>query len=141
MLNNDTFLPNLMLKNLLKEGQKNFQDGFFSRSIKYYTKVDLFLFFYIFKLIYQNFILLFKILNLSPGHKIALVERAICFFKLGEYDLALTDVDEALRNNNEYLKVINELFELLLFYFKIIIIRHYTSKLRFYLVKMNLTWR
>jgi hypothetical protein len=44
MLNNDAFLPNLMLKNLLKEGQKNFQDGFYSRSIKYYTKVVFFIY-------------------------------------------------------------------------------------------------
>ena len=44
MLNNDAFLPNLMLKNLLKEGQKYFQDGFYSRSIKYYTKVVFFIY-------------------------------------------------------------------------------------------------
>lgn len=35
-----------------------------------------------------------------------MAERATCYFKNGEYDLALADADDSLKDNKEYLKVL-----------------------------------
>jgi tetratricopeptide (TPR) repeat protein len=43
-------------------------------------------------------------LELSPGNKNALVERAACYLKTGKNDLALADAEESLKENREFTK-------------------------------------
>ena len=44
---------------------------------------------------------------MSPGHTVALVERAACYMKIGKNDLALADAEESLKENRDYAKVNN----------------------------------
>jgi hypothetical protein len=55
-------------------------------------------------IIYTNNI---KALELSPGNKAALVERAACYLKTGKNELALADAEESLKENKEFTKVYN----------------------------------
>ena len=47
----------------------------------------------------------YQALELSPGNRNALVERASCYLKTGKNDLALADAEESLKENREYTKV------------------------------------
>ncbi len=48
---------------------------------------------------------IFKALELSPGNRAILVERASCYFKTGKFDLALADAEESLKESKEFTKV------------------------------------
>ena len=45
-------------------------------------------------------------LELSPGNRNALVERASCYLKVGKNESALQDAEESLKENKEFTKVI-----------------------------------
>jgi tetratricopeptide repeat protein 25 len=67
---------------LMGEGEKFFRDQLFLKAIECYTEA----------------------LELGPGNKIALVERAACNLKIGRSDLALADAEESLKDDKEYTK-------------------------------------
>ncbi len=46
-----------------------------------------------------------KVLEMEEGKKLALVERAACYLKIGKSDLALADAEESLKENKEYTRV------------------------------------
>ena len=68
---------------LMGEGEKFFRDQLYPKAIQCYTEA----------------------LELSPGNKNALVERAACYLKTGKNDLALADAEESLKENREFTKV------------------------------------
>lgn len=43
---------------------------------------------------------------MEEGNKIALVERAACYLKLGKNSLALADAEESLKENKKFTKVL-----------------------------------
>ncbi len=102
-INSDGRGPVKNVPSLMGEGEKFFRDQLYSKAIQCYSevinKINIYLKSGSF---YTNNI---KALELSPGNKAALVERAACYLKTGKNELALADAEESLKENKEFTKV------------------------------------
>ncbi|CAF0922726.1 unnamed protein product, partial [Brachionus calyciflorus] len=78
----DGKLPIKSVPGLMGEGEKFFRDQLYEKAILCYTEA----------------------LELSPGNRNALVERAACYLRIGKNDLALKDAEESLKENKDSTK-------------------------------------
>lgn len=87
----ERFQPQKTVESLLGEGEKFCRDQLFQKAIDCYTEA----------------------LELQEGNKIALVERAACYLKLGKNSLALADAEESLKEDKKFTKGLYEKAEAL----------------------------
>jgi len=87
----ERFQPLKTVASLMGEGEKFCRDQLFTKAIECYSEA----------------------LEMEEGNKIALVERAACYLKLGKNSLALADAEESLKENKKFTKGLYEKAEAL----------------------------